>query len=130
MLWLVALRCLMVDDNEYFLRAARTLLEQEGLVVDVAATGAEALRRAGERRPDVLLIDIDLGAERGFDLARRLDQELRSLPTPPTIILISTHDEAEFIDLIAASPATAFLTKSSLSAEAIADVLSGTRDTE
>ena len=124
MLWPVALRCLMVDDSEFFLRAARTLLEQEGLVVDVASNGAEALRQAGRRRPDVLLIDIDLGAEGGFDLARRFDQDLRTLPAPPAIILISTHDEAEFADLIAASPATAFLPKSSLSAAAIEDVLS------
>lgn len=97
----------MVDDSDFFLRAARTLLEQEGLVVDVASTGGEALRRAGELCPDVLLIDIDLGLEGGFDLVRQFDRELPSTPARPTIILISTHDEAEFADLIEASPAAA-----------------------
>ena len=58
----VALRCLIVDDNAGFLDAARELLEgQHVAVAGVASTGAEALQRAGELRPDVALVDIDLG---------------------------------------------------------------------
>jgi DNA-binding NarL/FixJ family response regulator len=40
-------------------------------VVGVAATSAEALRLEQELRPDVALVDIRLGGESGFDLARR-----------------------------------------------------------
>ena len=48
MLERMALRCLIVDDSSRFLRAARVLLEGEGIaVVGVAATAAEALTRAG-----------------------------------------------------------------------------------
>ena len=84
------LRCLIVDDNASFLDAATNLLEREGLdVVGVASTSDEALRQAEELRPDVVLVDIMLGTESGFDLARRLadavpgpDGDPRSRRTP------------------------------------------------
>jgi DNA-binding NarL/FixJ family response regulator len=120
----VALRVLIVDDNGAFLDAARVLLEREGLsVVGVASTGAEALRRAKELSPDVLLVDITLGRESGIDLTRRLIQDGRCKGSP--VILISTHSEADFADLIAASHAAGFVPKSELSAEAIRRIVDG-----
>jgi DNA-binding NarL/FixJ family response regulator len=120
----VALRVLIVDDNGAFLAAARVLLEREGLsVVGVASNGAEALRLTEELSPDVLLVDITLGRESGIDLTRRLIEEGRSQGSP--VILISTHSEADFADLIAASQATGFVPKSELSAEAIRRILDG-----
>ena len=69
----VRLRCLVVDDNASFFEAASALLERQGLtVVGVASSGAEALARAGELRPDVVVLDIALGSESGFDVARDL----------------------------------------------------------
>jgi DNA-binding NarL/FixJ family response regulator len=120
----VTLRILIVDDNRSFLDAARGLLEREGLrVAGVASTAAEARRRAEELRPDVVLVDITLGTESGFELARRLAGQARDAGS--AIILISTHAEADFADLIADSPATGFLPKSELSADAIRRVLDG-----
>jgi len=59
------MRCLIVDDSADFANAARRLLERDGTtVVDVASTGAEALRRFEELRPDVALVDVNLGSER------------------------------------------------------------------
>ena len=67
------LRCLIVDDSPRFLDAARGLLERQGVtIVGVASNSAEALQRAVELRPDVTLLDIDLGGESGLELARRL----------------------------------------------------------
>jgi CheY-like chemotaxis protein len=67
------LRCVIVDDSPAVLRAASELLEGEGIaVVGVAATGEEAVRVMEELTPDVMLVDIDLGPESGFELARRL----------------------------------------------------------
>ena len=61
------IRCLIVDDNQPFLDAARLLLEREGLaVVGTATTGAQALRLEEELRPEVVLVDIRLGEESGF----------------------------------------------------------------
>jgi DNA-binding NarL/FixJ family response regulator len=116
------LRCLIVDDTPRFLEAARGLLELQGITVaGVASNSAEALQRVEELRPDVTLVDIDLGDESGFALARRLHRHTRHGPS--RVILISTHDEQDYADLIAASPAVGFLSKSALSANAIRDIL-------
>jgi two-component system, NarL family, nitrate/nitrite response regulator NarL len=107
----VQIRCLIVDDNQSFLDAARLLLEREGVaVVGVATTTAEALLLEEELRPNVVLVDIRLGDESGFDLARRLSG---------TVILISTHAPSEYAEEIAASPAAGFIPKAQLSASAL-----------
>ena len=112
----VALRCLIVDDNLQFQTAARDLLEREGVsVVGVASSGAEALERVEELRPDVTLVDVDLGAESGFELARRL--------TAGPVVLISTHAEEDLTELVTASRAVGFLTKAALSGRAIHGLL-------
>src|SRR3954447_13504389 len=118
----MALRCVIVDDNLGFLHAARLLLEQEGLrVVGVATSGDEALRAVAELRPDVTLLDIDLGDESGLDVARRLADGRE--PGPGQLILISTHSEEDLVDLIEESPAIGFLGKPSLSATTIRGLL-------
>jgi DNA-binding NarL/FixJ family response regulator len=75
------MRCLIVDDSPRFVDAARGLLERQGItVVGVASTSAEALRRTGELRPDVTLVDIDLGGESGLELARLLHDRVSVMP--------------------------------------------------
>jgi DNA-binding NarL/FixJ family response regulator len=83
-------------------------------------TWADGVRRVDELRPEVVLVDVDLGGESGFDLARR------SANTPtPRVILISTHAKDDFDELIEESPAAGFISKSELSAAAIEAVLGG-----
>jgi DNA-binding NarL/FixJ family response regulator len=116
------LRCLIVDNSPRFLAAARRLLERQGVtVVGLAATTEQALELSAEQRPDVTLVDIDLGGESGLELARRLHRAAG--PAAPRIILISTHAEEDYADLIAAGPATGFLPKTGLSADAIYGLL-------
>jgi DNA-binding NarL/FixJ family response regulator len=118
----MTLRCLIIDDSPRFLTAARGLLEREGLsVVATALTGDEALQCAAELAPDVTLVDIHLGEQSGFDVVRRLTTEAQVAPS--TVILISTHSEDDFADLIADSPVAGFLPKTGLSAAAIRTVL-------
>ena len=121
------LRCLIVDDSASFLDAATNLLEREGVeIAGTASSIAEGLDQAKELRPDVVLVDIMLGAESGFDLARRLAGENGH---DATVILISTHDEADLADLLEASPAAGFVPKSRLSASAIERLVSASRGT-
>jgi len=116
-----SMRCLIVDDSTSFLAAARKALESDDMaVVGVASNSGEALRRVDELHPDVVLIDINLGAESGFDLAENLSH---AVPEPCPMILISTHAEEDFADLTAASPAAGFLAKSSLTPAAIRSLL-------
>ena len=116
------LRCLIVDDNPGFLDAARTLLERQGVaVVGVASTSAAALQFAEQLRPDVALVDIDLGGESGFELARRLHREAGW--DGSRVILVSSRGEQDYAELIAESPAVGFLPKTALSAHAIRELL-------
>lgn len=118
------MRCLIVDDSADFIDAARSLLERQGMtVVGVASTSAEALRCFEELRPEVTLVDIDLGGESGFEVAERIHRA--GLPAPSSVILISTHAEQDFADLIAASPAVGFVPKSSLMSDAIRALVDG-----
>jgi CheY-like chemotaxis protein len=111
----VPLSCVIVDDNPDFLQMAVSLLEREGLnVIGSASNGADALLRTRELQPDVVLLDIVLGPESGFDVARKL-----AVAGGPIVILVSTHAETELADLIEASPAVGFVPKSELSAEAV-----------
>ena len=116
-------RCLLVDDNEAFLQAASLLLEREGVTVaGVASNIAQALRQARALRPDLILVDIGLGDESGFDLARLLARD----GLDADVILISTAAEADYADLISDSPAAGFLAKSDLSLHAINRILGHT----
>ena len=114
------LRCLLVDDSDAFLETASLLLEREGLsVAGVASSIAEALRQARALRPDVILVDIGLGKESGFTLARLLARDDQGA----VVILISSRAEADYAELIAESTAAGFLPKSQLSARRIGRIL-------
>ena len=117
-------RCLIVDDSPCFLDTARRLLEQQGIpVVGTVSNTADAVRVAAELQPDVILVDVELGAESGFDLAQRLDESFAA-----AVILISTHAEQDLADLVSASPAVGFVSKPELSSDAIRDLLRAERD--
>jgi DNA-binding NarL/FixJ family response regulator len=119
------LSCLLVDDNDAFLETARDLLEREGVqVAGVASNIAGALRQARALRPDVILVDIGLGEESGFELARLLAADGQDgQGARADVILISAQAATDYTDLIAESPAAGFVPKSELSAQRINQIL-------
>ena len=115
-------RLMIVDDNEHFLAAARDLLELQGLhVLAVTSTAEDAAHMVGELKPDCVLVDVDLGPESGFDVARRLTGEYGV-----RVVLISAYSETEFADLIAESPALGFISKTEISANRVTALLGET----
>jgi DNA-binding NarL/FixJ family response regulator len=122
MLRRVRLRCLIVDDNEPFLEIAAASLAGEDLdVLGTATTSAEALRQVAEQQPDVVLVDISLGEENGFELARKLVERFPQLASG--VVLISSRAEKDFGGLIKASPAAGFIPKIQLSARAVRELV-------
>ena len=65
-------RVLIVDDEPLNLELLRQELEVLGYVLDEARSGEEALLRAGEQQPDVILLDIMMPGMDGFEVCRRL----------------------------------------------------------
>jgi DNA-binding NarL/FixJ family response regulator len=117
----VCLRCLIVDDSSPYLEAATRRLESDGLtVVGVAETGEAALQLVRELRPDVVLVDVVLGEENGFDLARRL---AAAGANRPAVIMISTQAEEDVADEVAEASVAGFVAKTELSAQALERLL-------
>ena len=115
------LTCLIVDDSSEFFEAARQLLADDGVtVVGFAATSDQAVNETLALRPDIALVDIDLGAESGVDVAQRL----AGLPHGgPPVILISAESGSELAELVDASAALGFVSKTDLSGDTIRKLL-------
>jgi DNA-binding NarL/FixJ family response regulator len=115
------LTCLVVDDSAEFVDAVKQFLaDDEVTVVGFAATANQAVDETLALEPDLVLIDIDLGTESGFDVAQRL----AGLPHGgPPVILISAQSGSELAELIDASAALGFVSKTDLSGDAIRKLL-------
>ena len=113
---------LLVDDHPSFLRAARVLLEAAGYeVLGQASNGRTAVTQAELLQPDIVLLDIQLPDLDGFEVAR----QLRSTPTPPLVVLVSTREGAEYGAQLPCVDAQGFIVKSELSGPRFAAVLDG-----
>ncbi|MUL81686.1 MULTISPECIES: LytTR family DNA-binding domain-containing protein [unclassified Mycolicibacterium] len=114
------MRCLIVDDSAAFRSAAARLLGGGGVeVVGAASDGEQALRLCDELQPDVVLLDVVLGAESGFEVAEQLQRSAHRA----VVILTSTYAEQDLAELIAASPAVGFVSKYALSVDAIRELM-------
>ncbi len=111
---------LIVDDHAGFRRLARLLLEEEGYdVVGEAADGPGATRAAAKLAPDLILLDVNLPGESGFEIAARISQDENG----PAVLLTSTHDESDYADLARKCGARGFIAKDELSAATIGRAL-------
>ena len=86
-----AIEVLLVEDDERLARLTAGYLESHHVVVTRVASGPEALREAGRRRQDAVLIDLDRPATGGIALCR----ELRRQSGVPIILLTARAGEAE-----------------------------------
>src|SRR5258708_24746022 len=86
------MRVLLADDHQLLRQAIRRALEDAGLtVVAEAGDGGEAVRLAGELKPDVVVMDVSMPVLDGIEATRRLHRELPDLP----IVILTMHaDEA------------------------------------
>ena len=102
----------VVDDHPGFRELARAFLVAEGYeVLADAVDGRSALEAVARHRPDVVLLDVRLPDIDGFEVARQLAE----LPQPPAVVLVSSHEEADYRGAVGRSGAKGFITKSKLS---------------
>jgi DNA-binding NarL/FixJ family response regulator len=111
---------LIVDDHAGFRMSARRILEADGYeVVGEACDGRSAVAEARRLAPRIVLLDVVLPDVPGFDVAA----ELARLPTPPAVVLTSSHDSEDFGDSVPASSARGFVPKGELSGAAVAAIV-------
>lgn len=84
-------RILTVEDDERIRGAVKLALEDEGWIVDEAATGEEALERFGANPADVVLIDIMLPGIDGFEVCRSI-RRTSDVPIVMVTARADTHD--------------------------------------
>ena len=86
------LRILIVDDSEFVRLGIRSLLLDcaAWVVCGEAPNGVEAIRKASELRPDMILLDVIMPGISGFDVAAVLRREL-----PRTKILLMSAEDSE-----------------------------------
>jgi len=83
---------LIVDDVAVVREALRWLIEDEAdlTVIGEAGDGLEAVHRAAELLPEVVILDVELPGLDGYAVAR----QLKRLPYPPLVIFLTVHSDA------------------------------------
>jgi DNA-binding NarL/FixJ family response regulator len=106
------MRILIVDDNKMVRRGVGILLSSrpDWEVCGEASTGEEAILRAKELRPSLVLLDISMPGTNGLEVALALRREVPSTK----IIIMSQHDQAQLLPRALAAGADACLDKVNL----------------
>lgn len=116
------IRVLVADDHTVVRQGLVTLLESSGecRVVAQAADGIEAVEQALATRPQVVVVDLSMPRLPGLEAARRIRAQV-----PETRILVLTrHDEEEYVLAAIRAGASGYLVKDSAAAELLAAVRS------
>ena len=89
----MARKVLVVDDEKLIVKGIRFSLEQDGMEVECAYDGEEALRMAGEKEYDLILLDIMLPKIDGFEVC----QHIREFSSVPIVMLTAKGDDMDKI---------------------------------
>jgi CheY-like chemotaxis protein len=118
-------RILVAEDDEAFLDALATALEEDGrfVVAGRARNGREAVDLAARVRPDAVVMDIEMPELDGVEATRRLQAELPGVP----VIAISGHDYEERVLEIREAGAVDYVRKARVDSE-LADALASLLD--
>ncbi|MGH3925774.1 MAG: response regulator, partial [Pseudonocardiaceae bacterium] len=109
----MAVRVLIVDDQEPFRQAARAVVElTDGFeAVGEAETGEAGVDRARELQPDLVLLDVNLPGIDGLEATRRI---LSESDGRVVVLMVSTYEADEYAPRAAEAGAAAYIPKSEL----------------
>ena len=85
---------LLVDDSKTELFALSDLLAKRGFTVRTAENGDEAMKRLGEDKPDLILMDVVMPGQNGFQLTRAITRDPR-FSSVPVIMCTSKNQETD-----------------------------------
>ncbi len=106
-------RILIVDDHEIFRRGLRSLLESrpEFEILGEAADGLQAVEKASQLKPDLIVMDVSMPQLDGLQATRQIRKKL-----PETkILILSQHDTSHMLSAALEAGANGYVTKSQVS---------------
>ena len=114
------MRILIADDSDIVRRAIASLLSAEMNlnVCGEARNGLEALQKAQELQPDLILLDVSLPDINGLEVARRLRLEVPKMK----ILVISQHDPVQLLPRVIKAGGDGCLDKSRLAADLVVTI--------
>lgn len=121
-----SVRVLIVDDQTPFREASRMVVEMtDGFdVVGEAVNGLDALALVADLEPDLVLMDVQMPGIDGIETTRRIS----SLPDPPAVLVMSTHESGDYVGMAVAAGAVGFIPKSQFSFDMLAEMWELSRD--
>ena len=89
------MRVLIIDDHALFRVGLQGLLEQRGIeVADAVASGIEGIQRAGELKPDIVLLDLRMPDMGGLEVLQKLRENNATIPV---VMLTTSNEESDLI---------------------------------
>ncbi|MFW6135114.1 MAG: response regulator [Elusimicrobiota bacterium] len=98
---------LMIEDEGAYGLPLKRFFEAEGYEYDTAETKQEAINKYKEKRPDIVMIDLDFDGRHGFDMF----EELKRIDKNVRVVVISAFGEKEDLDRADELGAKGFLVK-------------------
>lgn len=114
------IRLMLVDDHDIVRTGLRTFLEtQEGLqVVAEARNGEEAIQRAIEAQPDIVIMDITMPQMDGLQATRQLKSSLPACH----VLALTVHEDKQYLFEMLTAGASGYITKQSAAEELVAAI--------
>ncbi|WP_341501932.1 response regulator transcription factor [Gallaecimonas sp. GXIMD4217] len=116
------IRILVADDHTIVRQGLVSLLDGQGeiRVIGQASDGMEAVEKALELKPDILVTDVTMPRLNGIEVVRRLHQQQPQI----RVLVLTMHEEEEYVLHMVKAGAAGYLVKDSASAELCQAVLS------
>jgi DNA-binding NarL/FixJ family response regulator len=113
-------RVLIVDDQLPFREASRMVVEMtDGFEVSgEAENGEQAIELVGKLRPDLVLMDVQMPGIDGIETTRRI----MSTPNPPAVVVMSTHESGDYVEVALAAGAVGFVPKSQFGLDTLGEM--------
>jgi DNA-binding NarL/FixJ family response regulator len=116
-------RVLIADDHRLFAEALRAILggDRRIDVVGLAASGDEAVQKATELEPDVILMDISMPGKDGVQATREILASRKDV----RVLMVTGSDAPQDVDAARSAGAAGYVTKDRIAAELIGAILDG-----
>ena len=86
-------KILIIDDEPEILRLTKALLQKNGYNVEAYTSGVAGLKRLETERPDLILLDVMLHPENGWDICRKIKDDKRTSEIPVVMFTVRGSDD-------------------------------------